>query len=109
MGLQYCIRGGGQDGVGLTQCHLYAFKPRSMRACADSSRAQARLPYFLITAVLMFIQGAEGISTSEMLYYNAVTSLPILVAIVAATGEGGMVAARWVINNEKGEQAGGVF
>ena len=67
------------------------------------------IPYLYSLYGWLFIQGAEGISTSEMLYYNAVTSLPILVAIVAATGEGGMVMARWVISHEKGGQAGAVL
>ena len=44
-----------------------------------------------------------------MLYYNAVTSLPVLVAIVAATGEGGMVVARWVFFLQKGEQVGAMY
>ncbi|KXZ51117.1 hypothetical protein GPECTOR_14g98 [Gonium pectorale] len=38
--------------------------------------------------LLVEFQGDEGVGTNEMLYYNAITSLPFLLAVVAATGEG---------------------
>ena len=33
-------------------------------------------------------QGAGGVPTNELLYYNAITSLPLLLVIVWGTGEG---------------------
>ncbi|EFJ43034.1 hypothetical protein VOLCADRAFT_66339 [Volvox carteri f. nagariensis] len=38
--------------------------------------------------LLVEFQGEEGVSTSEMLYYNAITSVPFLLLVVAGTGEG---------------------
>lgn len=37
-------------------------------------------------------QGADGISSSELLYYNAITALPLLAVVVMVTGEAGMAA-----------------
>lgn len=44
------------------------------------------LVHFAAT-VLSLAQGAAGMSTSELLFYNAATSLPLLLLIVLATGE----------------------
>ncbi len=39
-------------------------------------------------------QGAAGCSTSELLYYNAITSLPLLLGIVWLSGESEQLAPR---------------
>ncbi|KAG2483882.1 hypothetical protein HYH03_017276 [Edaphochlamys debaryana] len=39
--------------------------------------------------LLVEFQGDEGVGTTELLYYNALTSLPFLLAVVGATGEAG--------------------
>jgi solute carrier family 35 protein len=33
------------------------------------------------------VQGADGIGTSELLYYNAITSLPVLATMVTLSGD----------------------
>ena len=35
----------------------------------------------------LLVQGSDGISSSELLYYNAITALPMLAVIVWLTGE----------------------
>jgi hypothetical protein len=39
------------------------------------------------------LQGADGIGTSELLYYNAIIALPILVAMVTISGDAARVPA----------------
>ncbi|KAG2438204.1 hypothetical protein HXX76_005808 [Chlamydomonas incerta] len=45
--------------------------------------------------LLVEFQGEEGVSTSEMLYYNAITSLPFLLLVCAATGEAAALPAAY--------------
>ncbi|KAG2450812.1 hypothetical protein HYH02_004647 [Chlamydomonas schloesseri] len=45
--------------------------------------------------LLVEFQGEEGVSTSEMLYYNAITSLPFLLLVTAATGEAAALPAAY--------------
>ena len=40
-------------------------------------------------------QGAGGVSTSELLYYNAITSLPFLAGLVLVTGEAAAAAPQY--------------
>lgn len=62
-----------------------AFDPAGYLFALGSCTMQAA--YLL----LVEFQGAGGISTSEMLYYNALSSLPFLLLVVAATGEAGQL------------------
>ncbi|GAX78815.1 hypothetical protein CEUSTIGMA_g6252.t1 [Chlamydomonas eustigma] len=51
--------------------------------------------------LLVEFQGAGGITTSEMLYYNAVTSLPLLMVIVGITGEWAVILHQYHMSIEQ--------
>ena len=56
--------------------------------------AEWLLNYTDIVTHVHCCQGAGGIPTSELLYYNAITSLPLLLAIITCSGEGGLALIR---------------
>jgi hypothetical protein len=51
--------------------------------------------------VLVETQGAKGIPATEMLWYNSVTSLPMLMAAAWATGEWGVMHHMFVVGASK--------